>query len=412
MPGALGDAADRERSGRRLSPRTAFDFGNGSVVMMARIAASLPLAAQFARRRRNATRRLLSMSSGTPMTPVDATSTWSARSPRPRPRRAAMCTRHGQAGLAGAGVGAAAVDDDGRGHAAGLRQVLARHDDRRRDGLVRREHRRGRRRARRRRSAPGRAAPTAAAGLRRLMPHATPAARKPAGRGHAAVDVLNHVSILAFVMRRRTGERRPAPRTSSTSRSDHHHRVLLAAAEQRAASTQSVEIFSGSHRCGTIEKSWRTKNRASCVNAHSISKPAPSRAGAARPTSRAARPTRRKSSDTTSERTSATRAGQRRQFGARLNFAVHFAHDEPAARAGGARRDRAAAVSFEGVRRNQRVQRVSVGVGARIVEPDLTSRAPPNRRDARRRASPAPRRCPVRSRCTAAAAGSRCRPCG
>ena len=33
---------------------------------------------------------------------------------------------------------------------------------------------------------------------------------------------------------------------------------------------QSAATFSGSHVCGTIENPKRTKNRGSCVNAHSV----------------------------------------------------------------------------------------------------------------------------------------------
>src|SRR2546422_5359120 len=40
-------------------------------------------------------------------------------------------------------------------------------------------------------------------------------------------------------------------------------------------SRQSVKIFSGSHRCGTIEKPICMKYPGVCVNAHSFSKPSP-----------------------------------------------------------------------------------------------------------------------------------------
>ena len=111
------------------------------------------------------------------------------------------------------------------------------------------------------------------------MPHATPAARKPRGRGDAAVDVVGSRAgrrsgdgDTRRVGRRRgrTARRRGAAAPSRTARSG----------GTAGSSTQSVAIFSGTHRCGTIEKFWRTKNRASCVNAHSVSKPAASRARA------------------------------------------------------------------------------------------------------------------------------------
>ncbi len=57
-----------------VSTTTAQDFGNGSVVMIARVAAASPDALRLAPAALTPARILL-MSSCTPMTPVDATST-------------------------------------------------------------------------------------------------------------------------------------------------------------------------------------------------------------------------------------------------------------------------------------------------------------------------------------------------
>ncbi len=67
----------------------------------------------------------------TPMTPVEATSTCSDRAADQARRFRRHVARNAQAGVAGAGIGAAAVDDDRARGAAGAREMLARDDDRR-----------------------------------------------------------------------------------------------------------------------------------------------------------------------------------------------------------------------------------------------------------------------------------------
>ena len=89
-------------------------------------------------------------SSDTPITPVDATSTSSASQPSARAVFGGHQLRDRRPGVAGARVGAAAVDDDRARPAAARGEMLARDDHRRRDGEVRREHAGGARRRRRR----------------------------------------------------------------------------------------------------------------------------------------------------------------------------------------------------------------------------------------------------------------------
>ena len=79
------------------------------------------------------------------MTPVDATSTASAAQPSGAAVSAAIVSAFARPCGAGAGVGAAAVDDDGARHAVGPFEVLPRHEDRRRLREIRREERSRRR---------------------------------------------------------------------------------------------------------------------------------------------------------------------------------------------------------------------------------------------------------------------------
>ena len=118
--GALGHAADRDRA-RRRSDAAAHALGNGSVVMMARVAASLPVGAERARRRRRCPRRTRSIGS------VDADDAGRrdehVRRRRTRAARAAasaISRASRRPAVAGARVGAAAVDDD-RARAAARR---------------------------------------------------------------------------------------------------------------------------------------------------------------------------------------------------------------------------------------------------------------------------------------------------
>ena len=72
-----------------VSTLTACDLGNGSVVMIARVAASAP-ATESSRAAASMPARTFAGSSWTPITPVDATSTCSGRHPRASAAAAAM----------------------------------------------------------------------------------------------------------------------------------------------------------------------------------------------------------------------------------------------------------------------------------------------------------------------------------
>ena len=199
--------------------------------------------------------------------------------------------------------------------------VRARRTTGRGHGLIGREHRRRRTRARRRNQRQGPAARRGDAGL--LDSAAT---RRRLGIPAASVTppstICDTNRTLGATATRRGGPRpvrRPRRRRAARS----HHRVLLAPCGTAGTSTQSVAIFSGSQRCGTIEKFWRTKNRASCVKAHRRSRTRRSaRAGAARRP--AARRGRRDGTvrRPTSDRTSRDARRERRQLRAGLDVAV------------------------------------------------------------------------------------------
>ena len=107
---ALGHAADSERAASVWTV-TAYSFGNGSVVMMAR-AASLPLSRASARRPIAMPASTLSIGE----LDADDAGRGDQHLLGPQPRAAATSRRHlarvGHALRARAGVGAAAVDDD------------------------------------------------------------------------------------------------------------------------------------------------------------------------------------------------------------------------------------------------------------------------------------------------------------
>ena len=123
MPAPFAIAPTRQVfSPTRKSTTTCFGFV--SVVMMARAASAPP-----SRETRGAASaipaRSFAIGRRTPMTPVEATTTSSARQPTARATSSARLARVGEPRLAGAGVGAAGVDDD-RARAAGG-EVLPRH---------------------------------------------------------------------------------------------------------------------------------------------------------------------------------------------------------------------------------------------------------------------------------------------
>ena len=215
-------------------------------------------------------------------------------------------TRHVHARISGAGVGTAAVDDDGARRAAGPREVLARDEDRRRLGEVRREHRgrRGGRVGHDERQIQTAAGLDAGADAR-----GAEAQRRSSRRPRS-------LRATASVMRRgwarwRLG-RRPTPgaytgsctrsRPSSSGTSIPYWPHFLNCGHL----TQSVKTFSSSHSCGTIEKPRCAKYAGACVNAQSLSYP--SRLARRRSSSTSRVPIRRPRADrsTASDRTSAT----------------------------------------------------------------------------------------------------------
>ena len=159
---------------------TAYSFGNGSVVMIARAAAAPPSAAS-AFTACGMPARILSILRLTPITPVEATSTWSSG----QPTVAAVSLRHfvriGHALRARARVGAAAVGDDRFRAAAARREVVLAEIDRRRLREIDREHAGGGRRS----VADDQRQIRLAAGLDSAV---EPAGAKTGRRGHAALD--------------------------------------------------------------------------------------------------------------------------------------------------------------------------------------------------------------------------------
>ena len=176
---------------------------------------------------------------------------------------------------------------------------------------------------------------------RRLMPAATPADAKAGGDGDSGRRRMLHGHDP--VRRRRCAAPACAPARTATLRSSEWYIAYWSQRRNSGQPTQSVAIFSGSHRCGTMEKFWRTKKRASCVKAQSVSNPA----AFARLRSSSTQP--RRQADATEilrddERTDFRHPRrQRRQFRARLDRPVDVADDESAWRDARARRARAAA---------------------------------------------------------------------
>ena len=127
--------------------------------------------------------------------------------------------------------------------------------------------------------------------------------------------------------------------------------------------TQSVAIFSGSQRCGTMEKFWRTKKRASCVKAHKRLEAGGGRAAAElvdEPRGQAD-PTEPFGDD---QRTDfADARGERRQLGAGLQLSADFAHHEPVRVAAQIIQIARQQMALARVRGNQLVQRLGVSLG-------------------------------------------------
>ncbi len=209
-----------------VSTCTANSFGPRSVVMMPR-AALCPSRLSAAKA---AVAPVTTLSTGrcTPMTPVEETSTCSTGQPTRSATDGDRRPRRRQALGAGAGVGAAAVDDRPRGPSPPLAATCSRET---RTGaactwLV----------VKTAATDAGRSATMSVTSSApdALMPAATPAAREPFGGGDAAGN-LGHAHARG-------------PRSASCRRtaSCPHRRN----SEQPA---QSCAIFSGSHACGTSE---------------------------------------------------------------------------------------------------------------------------------------------------------------
>src|SRR4030095_15380988 len=112
----------------------------------------------------------------------------------------------------------------------------------------------------------------AAGSVPRLIPHATPAARKPRG-----VVTPPSIPTACVTSTAPSGNGRPVDgrRRRAVPRDfvQRQHHGVLTAFWNSGQDRQSVVIFSGTERCGTIEKFCRTKNRASCGHAESVRHP-------------------------------------------------------------------------------------------------------------------------------------------
>ena len=133
-----------------------------------------------------------------------------------------------------------------------------------------------------------------------LMPHATPAARKPRGAVMPPSTAVNVTSGWSAAPSRRyrlgrsssadfdeRPQRQPPGGRRARAVDDRRRKLgpdrdagaqgsITACCPQRRKSAQPVQscaIFSGTQMCGTIVKPMRTKCDGSCVNAHSVEKP-------------------------------------------------------------------------------------------------------------------------------------------
>ena len=387
---------------------TALPFGNGSVVMMARMAASLPVALSAADGVGDARANL-----------VDAErhadhargghEYLMRRAARGRGGRFGHLTRDRQAGLARTGVRAAGVDDDRGGAAAGCGQVLARHHDRRRHRLVRREHGRGGYRRRPPRSARDPAAPVAAAGLRFLMPHATPAARKPCGAVMPPVDVPNHGRSCDGEPADRAPARRTARRRAATST------IAYCLHERNSGQRDAVggDLFRQPEmrHDGEVlahEEPRVVRERAQHLETGGGARGGGARRRAARPGRRGGTPRRRPANGL--PRRARTAAPARRTPSSRPPTSHTTNRCACRRSSSSSRGSRWPSSACEVISCVQRLRVVSVPV---LIERSVnvcflqSSRFEVTfrRRRSRRRASRALRRCPASSRCTAATAG-------
>ena len=178
-------------------------------------------------------------------------------------------------GVAGAGVGAAAVDDDGARAAAGRGEVRLRHEDRRRDGLVDGEHRR-----RRWPTSSATSSARSRAPARALMPQCTPAARKPAGAvtppgtTEIAGETTSKVPSAGYEGRRRRsgavqrrrrrwcgpGAARSAPRTRASPGTAAGRPASSAASGRAAAAPSRTARTAGTS--GSRRSRWRSSRAA------------------------------------------------------------------------------------------------------------------------------------------------------
>ena len=234
---------------------TAYSFGNGSVVMMPRAAAAPPSALSAGDRLRNAGAQLVHL-----QVDADHAGRGDQHLLRVAADRRGGQRRHlarvGHALRAGAGVGAAAVGDDGARASAGGGEVVLADEQRRRLGEVEREHAGGLGRRRRSRRATRSGLPLA------LMPQCRPLARKPDG-AVMPPGIALEVSHGGPRPTRRCRRRRAA-----CARSRSRTMAYWPQLRNSGHEWQSWAIFSGTQVCGTIEKPSRTKNRGSCANAH------------------------------------------------------------------------------------------------------------------------------------------------
>ena len=189
-------------------------------------------------------------SASTPMTPVRRDEHLLPACSRARAAvSAAIVSRVGEALFAGAGIRAAAVDDDRAGAALRVLEMPPRDEHRRRLREVRREERR--RRGWRVCGEDGEVERGAAA----LMPQWSAGGREPGRRREPPVGRRRWRTS-----RERRGvshAARPAARMPGCGRRSSRSTAYWPQRRKCGQEWQSVTIFSGSHTCGTIENpSW------------------------------------------------------------------------------------------------------------------------------------------------------------
>ncbi len=283
---------------------------------------------------------LVRSSACTPITPVDATSTWSASQPSARGRRVGHLARVAQPGVAGARVGAAAVDDDGpargrrtrarcsrdttTGAACALLVVNTAAADTGASAAISARSSGGR----------GRPALLDAARARPRRGSRAGAVTPPSTSG---VIMHGHVSAAHAAPR-------PARRARRTLAQRQHHRVLLAAAEQRAAQAVGRDLLRQPqvrHDREALADEEPRVVREGAERVEPAAPRAPSQLGRRARWPRPTLPRRRGRRRATAPRRPRRRAAPARR---RPTIAPSTSHDDEAvARAGGARRACAAA---------------------------------------------------------------------